>query len=825
MKNKYLKYTLKGVVILLTVFVILYAFIFVYVSANKKKIIKQVTDEIGKKITGNVTIGDVELSFFSHFPTIAVNLHNVQITDTMYAQHHHAFFTGEEVFVNVGVVNMIRKKSFITGFRIDKGSFYIYTDTSGYTNKYLFNPKKDSAAGTANNNRRNELKKIVLNNVRLIEDDRQKKRLHDIVVNELKLDLEDKDDAVFLFSTEADMLVNSLAFNLERGSFIKGKRFRGNFDLRYDKKIKQLQFDSININLDNQRFNITARFDMAGDNRQFSIRVHTNSILYPFAKSLLTQKISTALSIVDVEKPIDVTANLIGPLKGGDPLITVFFATNKTHLKTPFIDFDDASFKGFYTNEVVAGLPKKDPNSEIIIKGFSATWQDLPVTSERIEVMDLLHPILTCDLESRFSLTAFNDIIGSNSIQLRSGEANASITYKGPIERNNNTNSFVNGFINLKKGTVLYRPRDVELKNVNGRLVFKSSNVYVENLQCDVLGNKFVMQGKALNLLTLIDAEPNKVNLDWNIYSPSLNLNAFTFLLKARKKVVVEEKNTKQKLVKMAGKIDKVLDQGSVVVNLKADRLIFKKFAAANALANVSLLQDRYIINNVSMEHAGGKMELSGYLIQQSENRHQGKVNVALQNVDVSKTLEAFNNFGQDGITSQSIAGKLTAKVDASLAIDDEGKTYPGSLEGIVDFSLKDGTLNNYEPVKKMQNFLFKNRDFDNIRFAELKDRFEIKNGDVKINRMEIQSSVMSMFVEGVFSRKGNTDISIQVPLSNIHRPDADLNPVNIGTDKKAGRSIYLRGRPGPDGNIKFKLDLFNKFKKEKEKVPGAKEE
>ncbi|HMJ48283.1 MAG TPA: hypothetical protein VK498_13205, partial [Ferruginibacter sp.] len=75
---------------------------------------------------------------------------------------------------------------------------------------------------------------------------------------------------------------------------------------------------------------------------------------------------------------------------------------------------------------------------------------------------------------------------------------------------------------------------------------------------------------------------------------------------------------------------------------------------------------------------------------------------------------------------------------------------------------------------------------------------------------------------EGIFSNKGNTDISIQVPLSNIHRPDSALNPVNIGVDKKGGRSIYLRGRPGPDGNIKFKLDLFNKFKKEKEKALGA---
>jgi hypothetical protein len=819
LQNKYLKYFLKGVVVLLSLLVIVYTFIFIYVTSNKKKIIRQVTEEIGKKLSGNVSIADIELSFFTHFPSISVALHNVEITDSMYKEHHHPFFKGENVFVNVGVWSMIRKRSFINGFNIEKGAFYLYTDTSGYTNKYLFRPKSEVDTGVVQDKGRNQLKKIVLNDVRLIDDDRQRNKYHDIAVKELNIDLEDKDEHTFLFNAEADLRVNSLAFNKERGSFIKGKKFRGNFKMAYDKNLKQLQFDSINIKLDNQSFNVTARFDMAGPDRQFSMRVHTHDILYPFAKTLLTEKISTALSIADVDKPLDVTANLNGPLKGGDPLITVSFTTKKTHLKSPFVDFENATFSGYYTNEVVAGLPRRDPNSEIIIRNFSADWNDLPITSDKIQILNLLEPVLNCDLHSQFTLATLNDIIGSNSIQLLSGDGNANITYNGPLQKNSNVNSFVNGSINFKNGTALYRPRDVEMKNVNGRIVFRSSDVFVENLQCEVLNNKVVMQGKALNLLTLIDAEPNKVILDWNIYSPSLNLNAFTFLLKTRKKVVVS--NPKAKLVKMAAKIDRMLDQGSIVVNLKADKLIFKKFIAGNASANVSLLQDRYIINKVSMQHAGGQMDLSGYIISQANNSHQAKVNVALNNVDVSKTLESFNNFGQDGITSQVIAGKLTAKVDASLAMDDEGKALPGSLSGVVDFSLKDGALVNYEPVKKMQIFLFKNRDFDNIRFAELKDRFEISNGEVKINRMEIQSSVMSMFVEGVYSTKGTTDISIQLPLSNIHRPAADLDPTNIGIDKKGGKSIYLRGRPGSDGNIKFKLDLFNKFKKEKGKVMG----
>ena len=822
MKNKFFRYLIKTLIVLLSVFVILYIVVFAYVTANKKQIIKQVTEEIGKKLNGNVTIGNVELNFFRHFPKVSVALHNVMVTDTMYAQHHHAFFQGDDVFVNVSVINLIRKTSFIYGFRIDNGSFYLYTDTSGYTNKYLFNPKRDSTKAGKNDRGRSDLRNIVLNNVRLIDDDKQRHKLFDIQVNNLDLDLEDKDSTVFLFSAKANMLIHGLGFNLQRGSFLKEKMFSGNFDLRYDKRLKQIQVENININVADQRFNISAKFDMAGANRQFSLKVNTKNIQYGFAKSLLTHKIDSALSIGDADKPFDVDAKLTGPLKGGDPVIVINFSTKDCHLKTPFLDFDNATFKGFFTNEVVAGLPRLDPNSEIVLTDFSATWKDLPVTSEKIEVVNLVVPVVSCDLQSHFPLTTLNDIIGSNTIQLQSGEGNASITYKGPITKNNNTNSFVNGYVSFKDGNVLYAPRDVELKNVNGRILFKNSDIFVENLQCVVLNNKIVMDGKALNMLTLIDAEPNKVNIDWNIYSPSLNLNAFTFLLKSRKKVL-SKNNSKRKLGKMADKIDQVLDQGSLTVNLKTPHLIYKKFEAENVLANVTLLQDNYEINNVSMQQAGGRMEIKGSLFTKTATTHHAKLNVSLNNVDVSKELTAFNNFGQDGILAENLQGNLTANIDASLDVNDEGKTEPGSLESIIDFSLKNGVLNNYEPVKKLQNFLFKNRNFDNIRFAELKDRFEIKNGDVKINRMEIQSSVMSMFIEGIYNKKGTTDLSIQVPLSNIHKRDADFNPENIGADKKGGSSIHLRGRPGPDGNIKFKLDLFNKFRKDKERADTTK--
>jgi hypothetical protein len=292
-----------------------------------------------------------------------------------------------------------------------------------------------------------------------------------------------------------------------------------------------------------------------------------------------------------------------------------------------------------------------------------------------------------------------------------------------------------------------------------------------------------------------------------------MNLGSFLYLFKA-KESANRQQTKKSTLQTMAAKIDNFIENGRLHVKLNADKFIYKKFEGRNALVDITLLNDRYILNKVSMDNSGGHIALKGILLNQT-NFHQANLEINMENVDVSKVFTGFNNFGQDGLTAESIEGKLSAVIEASMKISNDGQVIPSSIVSRVDFSLKDGALNNYEPIKKIQRFIFKKRNFDNIRFAELKSRLEISNQEIKINRMEIQSSVMSLFVEGRYSKKGTTDLSIQVPLSNLKKRDDDYNPENIGVDKKK-RGIFLRGKPGEDGNIKFKLDLFKKYDKEK---------
>ena len=812
---------LKVFIALVLLIIIFYCGAFFYLKANKVKIIKQLTENVSNKLSGKLTIGDADVSMFKNFPRIAIVLKDVSLTDSMYEQHHHAFFAAKDAYVNLNIIKLIKKEDALTGLVLRNANIYFYTDTSGYSNTYLLKSKKDSSGGPKKTSNEIPLKNIVLQNVRFILDDRKREKLHDFDVKKIALQLNDT-DSILNVNTDADIYINSMAFNLPNGTFLKGSSFKGDFNLSYGKVSQVLSFDSIDVKIAGKLFNLSGKFDLGDKNPEFVLDVYAPDILYEDAKKLLPERIAKSLSMVTLNKPINAVAKLKGPLKGGEPYIYAQWKVEHTDMVTPFINFEDASFSGFFNNEVVIGQPRYDPNSVIHINNLKANWHGLPVTSNNIEILNLTTPVLSCDLSSSFNFTDLNEVIPINSIQFLSGNADILLNYKGPIEKNNNTNSFLDGSISFKNGNMLYTPENMDLKAVNGALVFKNSDVFIQNLQCNILNNKVVMNGTAKNVLTLINTEPNKVKIDYNIFSPDLNLGAFTYLLKKKNNTVKKVSSNKKNFGDMAVKIDNLLEKSIVNLSLTAPILRYRKFLANNANASITLLQDRYILNNISMQATGGSMNIKGQLLNNSSIYHTANINADVNNADVKKLFASFNNFGQDGILSTNLAGQLTAKVNTTLNISDEGEVLQTSVNGGVSFSLKNGGLNNFEPIKKIQNFIFKKRDFDNITFAELKDNLTFKNGDIKLNRMEIQSSVLSLFVEGIYSKKAGSDLSIQIPLNNLKKRDEDYNPVNIGTKSKVGRSIFLRGKTGSDGKVNFKLDLFNKFQKDKKENDDA---
>jgi hypothetical protein len=162
------------------------------------------------------------------------------------------------------------------------------------------------------------------------------------------------------------------------------------------------------------------------------------------------------------------------------------------------------------------------------------------------------------------------------------------------------------------------------------------------------------------------------------------------------------------------------------------------------------------------------------------------------------------------------VDGTLTLDLDLKSAIDEKLNLQMTKLDGRADFTINSMRLKDFEPMQRLSNFLMKGRDFSDVSFNDIKSSVGMQKTKMVVSRMEVESTVISMFIEGIYDLGDSTDLAVQVPLSNLKKRDQDIPPENIGTDSRVGPSVFLRVRTDKDGKTIISYDPFKKFRKNK---------
>ncbi len=770
--------------------------------------------EISRLMGGTVTLEDISVSPFKNFPYFSIALKNIRVTDSLFAQHKHPLFYADRIFARINPIALLIAKISLNKVEVQNGGLYLYTDTAGYTNAYLLSSKKKDSTKTSGS-AKNALDHIELNAVTVTIQDLQKDKLFDFVVNHLEAKTKSTDSSSIYQVTES-ILIKSLAFKLSKGTYLSQQLLEGTYQLEYVPAKSALLYHQIPVTISKQPFSLSGSMRF-GTVQEFVIIAESTDLLVNKAKKILTAPIAKAIGLVSVEKPLDVSASLIGSLNGGDPLVKVNWTTEHNAITTPLLNFTDCAFSGFYTNEVVAGQDRNDPNSKVEVHNFTGSWQGLRMEAKDIIITNLTTPTITCDLRSSFALSDLNALLQTNAIALTAGTGNLQLSYKGPIEQITPQNASLNGSLFIENGTIHTAAGNAELTRCRGNIRFVNTDIVVDSLIARLSNSTIRMWGTAKNTLSLLGDSREPVSLAWNLYSPLLNINQITsvFLRKIPNKTP-SKASKNNSLAKTAQQLDNLLSSGRIAVTVKADKMIFHRFEATQLQAELLVDANTWTLKKASLVNGQGSLVLSAKVQETKGGRFNMISDLHLKNVDAKKTFYSFENFGVKDISYKNIEGVLTANARVSLDLDKSGGFDMNSLEGTADFSIVNGALVKFPPVMKVQEFAFKSRDFSDIRFAEIKDKLRFNKGMIEMDRMEINSSVLSLYVEGVYGLQGNTDISIQLPLKNLKKRDKDYQPENAGADSRGGMSIFLRAKTADDGTVKIKYDPFKRFRKGK---------
>lgn len=805
--RRFLKITLRVVGATVGAILLIWAVIYIYFRLNKASLMAKVTSTVSTKLKGQAEIKDIGLNFLVNFPHITLRLDGVTLRDSMHQVHRRDLLKAKKLFISTTTFQLIKGKLHPSKIVVENGQLFLFTDGRGYTNKYIISQdKKDSStAGYSSLPGR-----IVLKNTRIFYQDVPKRKLHDVFARKLDVDIAGTANGLLL-ETEIDVVVRSLAFNVQKGSYLKDKLLKGEIDLRLDTTQKLLTANNAMLRIAGLPFRLNASFHL-DSSKQYRLQLATTRIPFRQAAGLLTTTVSKKLDSVDFAKPISLSADIAGRTVYRDtPLVVIKWDTKNNLLRTPQGNFEDCSFSGSFTNQVSDTLTRNDENSAIRISGLNAKWEGIPVLSEQIQIVNLIHPVVTCDIQANTELTKLDELIGSESFQFTRGDARTKLHYHGPVGDSTEVSPYISGSFSFSNADVEYLPRRLKLTNFTGDIIFDSSDIRLKDLKGKVQQSPIEIEAEVKNFFSLMDVDPGKLELTSSIYMPSLDVQEFKTLLGQRNRPAATRKG-KPRLARLSKSIDQFMDLCNMNTSLRADKVSYKRFAATGVRANVLLTTNTWKFSNVSLNHADGSLGLNGMLESVQGNTSRLNLDAQLQNINISKLFAAFNNFGLEDISSKNIRGVLNTNISLTGIMDNNASLQPASLNGIIDLSLKKGELIDFEPLQKMSVFLLKKRDFSNLEFAELKNRFRLQGQSILINRMEVQSTALSMFVEGLYDLKGDsTDLVIQVPLSNLKKRKPDYVPENKGVDAKTGMSVYVRAKSGKGDEIDFSFGLFKK--------------
>ena len=796
--HRWIKIALKVTGIFLAVVFIAWMAVAAYVHTHKKQLLDSITAQLNENLSGTLTIEKMEPALIRGFPGISVSLTNVLLRDSLWQTHRHDVLNARDAYVSVDAFSILSGNPTIKNVTITKGNLYFYTDSTGYSNTDIF--KNDAQATNAESSKRRKINRVDLRDVHLILENHLKGKYFDFNIASFsgKINYNSKG---WKATASLNTRVNNLAFNTLRGSFLKNQNLSADLKLGFDDKSQILTIPMEDMQIGKNDFEVSGKFALGDQSREFALDIKAASISLRDAASLLPPNIQTKLKKYQLKEPLAAGAVIRGRLTPGfDPRIVATWQTDNNTLTAGGETITNCSFKGRFTNEIIADSSITDKNSAVSIYGMKGRWKDIPFTADSITITNLKKPVFAGKFEADFPLKKLNTVFGKQTFVFNGGTAKLNLLYKAPYFSTDESQRFINGSVLIKNASLNYLPRDLPFKNVQARLDFRGQDLFLKNINLQSGGSSLQMDGSIRNFLTLFYTDPGKMLLDWNVSSRQVNLGQFLSFLGRRK-----TGPSSGSMNRFSRRLDRMLNEASVQMRMKIDKMIYKRFIAQTVRSNVTLKQKGISINNVSLNHAGGSLQMNGSM-DQTGSINKVLLNTSIRNANIQQLFYAFNNFGQSGITDQNLRGTFNADCNVTGSLRDNGEMVPRSMRGTIDFTLKNGAIVDFEPMERIGNFAFKNRDFSNITLKSLSNRLTLTGNQVTIPPMQIRSSVLNKFLEGVYGFSAGTNIAMQIPLRNPKKDEFVFDEEEKKQRAKKGIVINLRATDGDDGKVKFKL-------------------
>ncbi len=741
-----------------------------------------VVEQVNMRLDSTIDVEEVSVKVFYKFPNTSILLEGITIWsshdfDSRYfdGQGADTLLTAETLSISFSMFGLVRKKFDVRMLELKNGVFHLYTDQSGNGNYVMVSnenkkTRKDQLLNLSN--LRIDNFQIVINNQ--VKQIKSESTLH-------RLELNGR-----LSKRNTQIKGNLTGFVKEISN--KGIRYAS------DRNIEA----KLNLNVQDSLFTIRSgqlRIDRIIADMDGRIQVHPGKgvelDLYADARNLeiyevldlLPSEMSNPLQEIHGNGIMQLYTRVTGMVNSTlTPKVEADFQTSNANLKWDRFPFSvkNLNLSGSYSN----GGEFNPVTTSLNIESLSAVVGEDQI-SGRGRIHNFFDPDFSFDLKGEIHPEQWLDWYKNIPLHRISGTLETDLNVKGSYDRlKPKGEKFIkldlSGHMAIHQSKVTIRKGDLPFSNLNGSISI-DNDFWEPTISGNYGLTDFDISGSGLNLISFLLGEDKTLVASASLHSRHMDLQEILSHFSGAKK-------KSERSVKLPKNLDFRL-------NFSFNDLLKDKFKASDVRGIATYETPSFFIDSLFMKTMEGSLNGVFGLVQDKQGTLTATANTTLSSIDIQQLFFAFNNFGQKQVTSDHLKGTVSGTSAFSAEFDTTLAIRPQSILSENSLTILSGELNEFEPTMALSRFV-EVEELRNIKFKTLNNTILIKDRQVIIPDMDIQSNALDLSASGIHRFDNTYDYRLKLKLSDIlynKTREAKKREFEVATDESDTRTIFLK--------------------------------
>jgi len=720
----------------------------------KDKIIKQFINQANKQLNTPVKAGRIEASVFEDFPQLSIVLHDVYVEDSQKGEY--PLLTAATVAFTMDAIALWKGDYTIRGLIIRDSETTLKINSRGENNYTVVKSSGTGGSGSVTF----ELKDFRLYNSIVHYRDQRAKQDFDFSSESLTASIESSDD---VYNIVAEGQVASKKIEVAGNSYFKDKSFKVKSELVYNDVAKVVTIKPSNLHLEKAAFTVVGTYSWKEEN-QINLLIDGKNTEIQTLLSLLPSTQSEKFAKYKSKGEVYFHSKLKGELSASTkPSLSVEFGFTNATIYHPEYNttIEQATLRGSYATSDLS----KPRMSSLVLKNVKGILNHESFEANFI-LNNFVDPEVICNFKGKVDAASVFGFYPVENITNITGSLNADIAFEGKIAllQNKATAQRVStqGTIDLNQINFVFGKEAIPVDNLNGSLQFNHNDLALSNVTGKFGKSDFILNGFFKNIITFILFENQPIGIETDLVSRHIDVDQLFAL-----GFGTESENPNEEYV------FSISPNINLNFNCDIETLQYKKFHARKVKGDLLVKGQVAVSRNLSFSSMGGVIGLSGIVDAKNNKGIDVVSTLKLDGVNIDSAFYVFENFRQDFIEHRHLNGKATADVNLEMTLNQHLKLFPQTLVADIGVVIKNGQLNNFEPLKKLSKYI-DDEGLNTLRFLDLKNEIHIENQTVYLPQMDVRSNVTDLKISGRHTFSQEIDYRVVTPFRKRKMIDVD---------------------------------------------------